>query len=397
LLENEDWSNLQMLSQSSSIPAKNWQQVTGDAVSGYGLLESRPGIAFRVDDLTEDQTLALLAESLELLELRDPRRDFRATAWQYTFTTSMQEQDNPADFRWRCLHSDNPASSRFAGPDCRPLSEIRSQRVTSEESVFASLGRQPPRFVTQPQNGRGVEEGSVRLVAKAEGVPIPAYQWFSVDRAGNGQPIANGSGAELLLQNPPVGISRYVVRASNSQGSVTSELAELAVERKLRLSTSRSPSATTSAAKPELPGYVKSAEDIERQRRRIEADQTADRLEKGLRRRKVFASIGAVLLIAAVTGLVWWKESAQQTRAASVPKEAVTNSQTVAVSTTTSVVPETATTNLQTDQRVPAPPIRPPPKSTPDEAVEEKNHTLQDTFTNIPAPKKPSANLPAKK
>src|SRR6266542_1132749 len=83
LLENEDWSALTKLSARVSVPAKDWQQLTGDAVNGYGLLESRAGIAFRVDNLTEGQILELFAESLELLELRDPRRDFRATAWQY--------------------------------------------------------------------------------------------------------------------------------------------------------------------------------------------------------------------------------------------------------------------------------------------------------------------------
>src|SRR4029077_1608822 len=116
---------------------------TGDAINGYGLLEARAGIALRVDDTDDEQILALFAESLELLELRDPRRDFRVSVWQYTFTTSMQEQDNPADFRWRCLHSDNPAANRFAGPDCRALSEVRVLRATKEEISFASSGRQP--------------------------------------------------------------------------------------------------------------------------------------------------------------------------------------------------------------------------------------------------------------
>ena len=111
LFEREDWSSLATVSRATA-PVLGWQQITGDAINGYGLLEARAGIAFRVDEITDEQILTLFAESLELLELRDPRRDFRASAWQYTFTTSMQEQDNPADFRWRCLHSDNPAVNR---------------------------------------------------------------------------------------------------------------------------------------------------------------------------------------------------------------------------------------------------------------------------------------------
>ena len=235
LLEREDWSALAALSGVVSVPATNWQQVTGDAVNGYSLLESRVGIALRVDNLSEEQTLALFAESLELLELRDPRRDFHATAWQYTFTTSMQEQDNPADFRWRCLHSDNPASSRFAGPDCRPLSELRALRVSSEETILARSGRQAPRFAVQPQSVRITEGEPARLHAKAEGVPSPAYQWFTVDRAGNGQIVSNATNAEFLVQSPPLGLSRYVVRASNSQGDATSEVATLSVDPKPRL------------------------------------------------------------------------------------------------------------------------------------------------------------------
>jgi len=237
MLENEDWSGLANISGVVSVPATTWQQVTGDAANGYGLLDSRSGSAFRVDSLAEDQILALFAESLELLELRDPRRDFRVTAWQYTFTTSMQEQDNPADFRWRCLHSDNPASNRFAGPDCRLLSDIRASRVTSEEKIFAQSGRQAPHFVIQPQNIRITDGQPARLYAKAEGVPSPSYQWFTVDKAGNGHPIANGTDAEMVLPKPPVGVSRYVVRTSNSQGDVTSEVATLSVESKLRLET----------------------------------------------------------------------------------------------------------------------------------------------------------------
>ena len=236
-LESEDWSGLVEIAGVVSVPAMTWQQVTGDAVNGYGLLESRAGIALRVDNLTEDKILGMFAESLELLELRDPRRDFRATGWQYTFTTSMQDQDNPADFRWRCLHSDNPASNRFSGPDSSQLSDVRATRVTSEEKIFAQAGRQPPQFIIQPQSVRITGSEPVRLSAKAEGVPTPSYQWFALDKAGNGQPITHGTEADIVLPNPPFGVSRYVVRASNALGDVTSVVAELSVNEKPRLVT----------------------------------------------------------------------------------------------------------------------------------------------------------------
>src|SRR5580658_6422672 len=37
MLENEDWSGLANISGVVSVPAITWQQVTGDAVNGYGL------------------------------------------------------------------------------------------------------------------------------------------------------------------------------------------------------------------------------------------------------------------------------------------------------------------------------------------------------------------------
>src|SRR4051812_3841305 len=265
LLDKEDWSSLSQLSGGSSLPAVNWQQVSGDAVNGYGLLEARGGIALRVDNLADEQVLALFAESLELLELRDPRRDVRASRWQYTFTTSMQEQDNPADFRWRCLHSDNPAANRFAGPDARALTDVRVSRATNEESLFARAGRQPPRFVVPPQNVTSAVGETARLCAKAGGVPAPFYQWLAVDRAGTRQPIPDATFEELLLPNPPLGITRFAVRATNSEGEIISELIVLSVEPK---GTTRPPSQP-----PPSGPHIKSAEEIERQRQRLEAEQ----------------------------------------------------------------------------------------------------------------------------
>src|SRR5690242_11776863 len=51
LFEREDLS-FASLSKSTHIPAVQWQQLTGDAVNGYGLLEMRAGAAFRVDEIS---------------------------------------------------------------------------------------------------------------------------------------------------------------------------------------------------------------------------------------------------------------------------------------------------------------------------------------------------------
>ena len=306
LLENEDWVELTALANKTNVPAQTWQRVTGDAVNGYGLLEARAGASFRVDDQADETVLELIAESLELLEVRDTRRDFRTAAWNYTFTTSMQEQDNPADFRWRCIHSDNPAANRFATPDCRALSVVRATKLTGEETAFAKTGRQAPQFIAEPQDARITESEPARFTAKAEGVPSPIYQWFSVDRANNGQVLPGETNPELVVSNPALGISRYVVSVTNNAGNVQSRVATLSVEQKLKLAQVRVDSGSRATAKPALYN-VKSEEDIERQRRRLEAEKAQEIFQKRLRRNKILVTILAIVLIAGAGVFVWLK------------------------------------------------------------------------------------------
>jgi hypothetical protein len=304
LLENEDWVELTALANKTNVPAQTWQRVTGDAVNGYGLLEARAGASFRVDDLADETVLELIAESLELLEVRDTRRDFRTAAWNYTFTTSMQEQDNPADFRWRCIHSDNPAANRFATPDCRALSAVRATKLTGEETAFAKTGRQAPQFVAEPQDARITEGEPARFTAKAEGVPSPIYQWFSVDRANNGQVLPGETNPELMVSNPALGISRYVVSVTNNAGNVQSRVATLSVEQKLKLAQVRVDTGSRATAKPALYN-VKSEEDIERQRRRLEAEKAQEIFQKRLRRNKILVTVFTILLIAGAGVFIW--------------------------------------------------------------------------------------------
>lgn len=232
ILDTEDWSSLKALHKIGLLPAARWQQLTGDSANGYGLLDYRSGIVFCVDGVSGEEVLGLIGESLELLELRDPSHDFRATRWEYTFTTSLQEQDTTADFRWRCFHSDNPASARFTGLDRRSLIEIRPIQVTEAEALLARLGRQPPRFIEQPKKTQCFAAETANFKAVAEGVPIPTYQWFSVDRNNNRIEIPGAIESELLIPSAPLGVSRYVVRISNSAGEETSEVAQLSCERR---------------------------------------------------------------------------------------------------------------------------------------------------------------------
>ena len=299
LFESEDWSGLGALASRVNVPAESWHLVTGDAVNGYGLLEMRNGASFRVDDQSDETVLELIAESLELLEVRDTRKDFRATAWQYTFTTSIQEQDNPADFRWRCIHSDNPAAIRFATPDCRALSAVRVAKCSGEETIFAREGRQAPRLVAEPNDLRITEGEAAHFTAKAEGVPRPAYQWFSVDRANNGQVLAGETNPELVLSNATLGVARYVVRVSNGIGNVQSRVATLSVEPKLKLASVRPDTISRNPAKPPLYA-VRTAEEIERQQRRLGAEKAEEVFYRKQRRKKVL-KVTSVALIAALT------------------------------------------------------------------------------------------------
>jgi len=301
MLENEDWADLTALAGRSNVPAQTWQRVTSDAVNGYGFLEARAGASFRVDQ-TDETVLELIAESLELLEVRDTRRDFRTAAWNYTFTTSMQEQDNPADFRWRCIHSDNPAANRFATPDCRALSAVEATKtkLTGEEMTFARAGRQPPQFVQQPISLHIKEGEEATFIAKAEGTPAPKYQWYECDRNEKETNAIEGQTSPILvLKNCKQGTVRYTVWATNGVGNdCRSNLVKLEVEQpKPRLvvadSGSRGP------ARPTLYN-VKTADDIERDRERHRAKRDQEDLERKKRWNQILIAILTIGLIAGV-------------------------------------------------------------------------------------------------
>ena len=301
LLENEDWSEISNHAGFTLIPAKNWQLITGDAINGYALLESQPGVLFLVDSISNEQVLTLFAESMELLEVRDTRRNFRTTSWQYTFTTSIQEQDNLADFRWRCLKSNNPAFNRFTGSDCFQICSLRTQRVTEEEKIFARSGRQAPRFIIQPQNVHCSEGEDVRLLSKAEGIPLPDYQWFAIDREGNGEIILNGTEPELILKKVSLGKSRYVVRASNSSGDVTCNVITLSVEPKVRpveIRVVHKLTESNDSIRSPQP-HKKSANEIELQSLRLRAEQ-ADGYMKSLNKMKWVVFCLAILCVASM-------------------------------------------------------------------------------------------------
>jgi hypothetical protein len=296
LLENEDWTGLAALMSSTNVPAQTWQRVTGDGVNGYGLLEARAGTSFSVDDVSDEDVLGLFAESLELLQVRGTRRDVRTSIWNYTFTTSMQEQDNPADFRWRCFHADNPVAARFATPDCRVLSAVRATKSTAEEMAFARMGVELPRFVAELQDQQIGEGQEARFRVEAAGVPTPTYQWFSVDRAGNAVALAGEINSELVVKHPPQGISRYSVSAANSAGTIQSGAVKLSVEPKAKLPTNR-PGSNPPVVSRAAVYSVKSESEIEMDRERYRAKKEREDLQRRRTQNAVMIMIATVVFM----------------------------------------------------------------------------------------------------
>ena len=359
LLENENWSDITQLATPAYVPATNWQRVTGDAVNGYGLLEARSGIAFRVDNLSEEQILALFAESLELFELRDPRRDFRASAWQYTFTTSMQEQDNPADFRWRCLHSDNPVSGRFAGPDCRALTHVRVSRVTAEEATFARFGRQPPKLVKLSADKADIQEGTiVRMEVATDGVPVPRIKWFE-----DGKVMIGLSGTMQELK-PSGRAKRFRVEAENSVGKTVSNVIEISIRASVRLQ-------RPVGRQTPSPDVTESVQTVRPKTREEwqDSEETTPNSTKYISGWWLIA-VGSLLVICLAS---WWLKERHT-------KQGQTQS--------------VATTNAPDGKSVNAPPEMPPSTSS-DEQPRSSNEAPNTTTDSNPGPNpRPASSLP---
>jgi hypothetical protein len=301
-LSNEDWGNLGSLVSTSSLPAQTWQRLSGDAVNGYGLLELKQGTCLGIDGISENEALSLLAESTELLELRDTRRNFQAAAWQYTFTTSMQEQDNPPDFRWRLAHTENPGVARMAGASCLSLCSLRASGVTAEERIFAQKGWQAPTTVEITLDRGTITEGeSVRLEARADGVPFPRFRWFEIER---GKPVELAGRSGPVLQEQPAGrAKRYMVQAENRAGCKDSGVAELSIDQPLRLAP-REPLSVRPKAAAGWGGHRKTGEEIEADRMRWAERKGEERERRKRRWRAAFLVVALMLLmVSAVAGI----------------------------------------------------------------------------------------------
>jgi hypothetical protein len=184
-------------------------------------------------------------------------------------------------------------------------------------------------LVAEPQDTRATEGEPVRFTAKAEGIPTPAYQWFSVDRAGNETVLPGETKPELIVPNPALGVSRYVVNAINSMGNVQSRVTTLSVEKKLKLAAARAGTGTPVAAKAVI--YQKTEEEIESQQQRIEEEKAQELFARRQWRNIILLGFLAIILIAGAGVFAWHQWFSKK-----LPNTNLTTSQPAAVSTATS-------------------------------------------------------------
>jgi hypothetical protein len=225
------------------VPAKTWKNLTRDAVNAAGLL-SMPATFFGADGLSDEQILALFAESCEMLQVVSPPpeapgggTEFRTGAWQFRFTTFLQEQDNPSEFRWRCVHSASPAAQKLrAGRQTLvPFQAVRFAKPSQEAVDFAEQGRQALQITSQPED-RTVKEGeSAEFFVRAAGIPYPkSYQWFCREPHGGERRLSETTDRLCVSEvTRAQNHTQYWVEVSRKGDMVKSNLATLNVTPKL--------------------------------------------------------------------------------------------------------------------------------------------------------------------
>ena len=316
LLNHEDWSGLSALAATKCLPARTWASLTADAVHAYGLLEAKAGTCFGSEDVAEDTLLSLLAESTELLEVRDSRRDFRLAAWQWTFTTSFQEQDNPADFRCRFVPRNHPAFAKLTGSGCVSLPSVRAVKWTEEENQFAQKGWQPAQNISARLSvQRPIQEGeSAILEAEANGLPYPAYQWYELEiGTRRAKPLAGATSAKLEVR-PHRGVVRYKVEAFNRANVAQRASADVSVEVRAAISATWAPEPRPAAPTMPKAGLVRIDNDeqvVRKKQRNVQKAEVAETLfRKNQERRRTIKLVAVPALMFALfaLGLVGWKQ-----------------------------------------------------------------------------------------
>lgn len=221
LLAREDWGNLHTIKGFESdpvrhyetAPARCWKESTGAAVNAFGLLDLRGSVWLVAHKESDEDILRLFAESLRMMELRNRDVDFHAKTWEFTFTTNFQEQDNPGDFRWRCVRAEAFNAGKIHA-EAVPFREMRSQRHSAEEHDFATIGPDPAVILKAPTEVTVNEGQDATLQVDVRGVPYPNVEWYW-----NGKLLTQFSNSECVIRNLKPGSGQFCeVRVRNAYG-----------------------------------------------------------------------------------------------------------------------------------------------------------------------------------
>lgn len=146
-LDDSDWGNLAQLPRAVPLPARTWQQTTGDAGSAAALVDRAcaAGCFLICDPGHESHLLDLFAESLQVL---DPDNTASARQWQIPFTTCLQTEDRPGEFRWRGCPTGS-AALLAAQRTTSPLI-LLPETIAAPANELADLARRGRKTPTTP-------------------------------------------------------------------------------------------------------------------------------------------------------------------------------------------------------------------------------------------------------
>lgn len=144
-LDASDWANLRQLPTHVPLPAASWARLTGDAGRAAALVDlaSPQGLQLHVLPEQELDLLDLFAESLQLL---DPEHRSPGRRWEFSFTTHLQNRDNPQDFQWRGYHAGTGAKPATRSPSTTTTHTLADLPVPeTPRAALAQLGPAEPR------------------------------------------------------------------------------------------------------------------------------------------------------------------------------------------------------------------------------------------------------------
>jgi hypothetical protein len=157
----------------SFLPAHTWTRLTGDGGRAAGLLEREclEGCYLLCPPGSEEQVLEMYCETLELLNFNG---QFPQRPWRYGFTSFLQAEDNPNDFKWRACQENTPAYKQ-ALTRSAPMIPLRSVRVPANDLVKRAREepKPPPPASPPPSDPSAKSNLSLRREASSRRISTP--------------------------------------------------------------------------------------------------------------------------------------------------------------------------------------------------------------------------------